>query len=128
MGTEAISNRRPGLGGGGGAARERGGQSMGLAWEEAIGTTERGGRSLGGGHRSHRGRWPERGPGLGGGHRSHRGRRPEQRPALQDARSHGSPTPALRSPLTLTLSGTHHTAQHSWQLGQPSLRKDSDPC
>ena len=82
------------------------------------------GPGLGGGLRSHRERWPERGPGLGGGRRE---RRPEQRPVLQDACSHGSPTPALRSPLTLTLSSTHHKAQHSWQLGHPSLRKDSIP-
>ena len=40
---EAISNQRPGLGGGGGAATKRGGQSGGLAWGEAAGSGSRSG-------------------------------------------------------------------------------------
>ena len=102
---------------------------MGLAWEEAAGATEG---------------WPERGPGLGGGRRSHRGRWPERGPGLaweeaagRSGQSRGlsyrmhtamGPPPPLSGVPTFTLGGTQHTAQHSWQLGHPSLQKDSESC
>ena len=106
-----MGEQGPGLGGG---RRERR-PERGLAWKEATGATERGG-GVGRSGRSGGLAWGEAAGRVGWS----RGLSYRMHAAVAP--------PGLLSGDPDTDSGTHHTAQHSWQVGHPSLQKDSDPC